>query len=352
MSNEVIRTHNDINSLNFGGFEAVDYDVFFALCVKLRNQGDKRVTLSSDELRQFIGYKGKDKKDFARALISTNDKLLSLRTKIYDEGVVGFNVFQAYYVPKDAKEITVLFSEPARYLITDSVNKYIHTRWDEYKQMTTAYSRRLYILLKQWRTAGGHKWRVKDWRSLMGIPASYKMGNIDQRVINPARRDFEAAGCFVGLKIIKTKEDKGNRITHIEFSFKSEQQDVFPELRENAHDKKSKAEKIADIEAKEAAGTATPEMTALKDTITEEYEWMIEKDYEQAPAPVVVSDDQISFSASELFFSDSQDETNLDPVDPLNDPADVALEPIHAEVKVNEKSESTFRSILRRVFGR
>jgi len=347
MSNEAIRTHNDINSLSFSRFEAVDYDVFFALCVKLRNSGDKKVTLSADELRQFIGYKNKNKKDFARALVATNDKLLTLRTKVYEEGVIGFNVFQAYYVPKDATDITVLFSEPARYLITDSVNQFIHTRWDEYMKMTTAYSRRLYILLKQWRTVGGHKWRVEDWRGLMDIPDTYRMYDIDRQIFNPARRDFAAAGCFVGLEIIKMKEGKGNRITHIEFCFKKEAKDIFPELRGQG-DQKSKPEKIADIEKKEAAGTATPEMVALKDVMQDELDWEIEQGFAAVQEPVV-DDNQISFSVSDLFFGTSS---------VLDDKAEVWEEPVsqnsmNAEpTEAEAKPESTFKAILRRIFKR
>jgi plasmid replication initiation protein len=293
MANEVLRTHNDINALDFSTFEAVDFDIFLALCIKLRNQSDKRVTISADELREFINYDGKDRKLFAKALERSHDRLLRLHTKIYEDGVIGFNIFQAYHIPADASEVTVLFSEPARYLITDRDNLYIYAKWHEYKLMNTSYSRRLYLLLKQWRTAqkdyyykyGGHKWRMEDWRSLMGIPESYTQSDIDKRILIPAMRDFAAAGCFVPVKGIwfyrKLKMGKGNRITHIEFRFTPESE---PKTEVVRLDTKTKAEKSEDLRKKAAAAKVEGNIfdearfANLADTIDGERKWMAAKD--------------------------------------------------------------------------
>ncbi|MEJ4184460.1 replication initiation protein, partial [Enterococcus faecium] len=58
-----------------------------------------------------------------------------------------------------------------------------------------------------------------QFRSLMDIPEYYQMGNIDQKVLNPALRELKKY--FNDLKVTKIKAKKGNKIAKLEFTFSS-----------------------------------------------------------------------------------------------------------------------------------
>ncbi len=43
----------------------------------------------------------------------------------------------------------------------------------------------------QYRSTGYYVVRIEEFRSLMDIPEYYQMGNIDQKVLNPALRELK-----------------------------------------------------------------------------------------------------------------------------------------------------------------
>ncbi|WP_229026001.1 replication initiation protein, partial [Enterococcus faecium] len=77
----------------------------------------------------------------------------------------------------------------------------------------------LFRLLMQYRSTGYYVVRIEEFRSLMDIPEYYQMGNIDQKVLNPALRELKKY--FNDLKVTKIKAKKGNKIAKLEFTFSS-----------------------------------------------------------------------------------------------------------------------------------
>jgi len=60
--------------------------------------------------------------------------------------------------------------------------------------------------------------RIEDFKERMDIPESYRqMGQIDQKVLQPALRELQ--NYFSDLKVAKIKAKKGNKIAKLEFTF-------------------------------------------------------------------------------------------------------------------------------------
>ena len=69
----------------------------------------------------------------------------------------------------------------------------------------------------QYRSTGYYVVRIEDFRERMDIPDNYQMGNIDQKVLQPALRELQ--NYFNDLKVKKIKAKKGNKIAKLEFTF-------------------------------------------------------------------------------------------------------------------------------------
>lgn len=81
------------------------------------------------------------------------------------------------------------------------------------------YSQRLLDLLMQFKGSGVFTMKWTEFREVLEIPENYKPGNIDQRILNPAKVELQKAG----IKITKIeKKKKGRSIDSIRILFKLE----------------------------------------------------------------------------------------------------------------------------------
>jgi plasmid replication initiation protein len=61
--------------------------------------------------------------------------------------------------------------------------------------------------------------KIEDFKAYFQVPKSYKMGNIDQIILNPA---IEELNSKTNIKCSISKRKKGRNITHINFKFEEE----------------------------------------------------------------------------------------------------------------------------------
>ncbi len=79
------------------------------------------------------------------------------------------------------------------------------------------YAKRLYTLLAQNSLTRKYEKDLKGFREILEIPQAYKMGNIDQKVLNPAIKEIELKTKIRNIKINKIKI--GKVINKIVFTF-------------------------------------------------------------------------------------------------------------------------------------
>ena len=79
------------------------------------------------------------------------------------------------------------------------------------------YAKRLYTLLAQNSLTRKYEKDLKGLREILEIPQSYKMGNIDQKVLNPAIKEIQLKTKIRNIKINKIKT--GKIINKIVFTF-------------------------------------------------------------------------------------------------------------------------------------
>ncbi len=79
------------------------------------------------------------------------------------------------------------------------------------------YAKRLYTLLAQNPLSKDFKIELNKFRDILEIPEGYKMGNIDQKVLNPALKEIEEKTDIMNIKIEKIKN--GRNIDKLIFTF-------------------------------------------------------------------------------------------------------------------------------------
>jgi Initiator Rep protein, WH2/Initiator Replication protein, WH1 len=99
-------------------------------------------------------------------------------------------------------------------------------------KLDSGYTKELFRRCMQFTSSGDKSgwWLVTmdDFRKQLGIPKSYQMGNIDQKILNVAKEEFESKGIFEYFHWTKEKSGQGNKVTHIKFHFKLVKQTQTP----------------------------------------------------------------------------------------------------------------------------
>lgn len=220
----VVVYNNEFNGVQLKDFNAVEIDLLMSIMSVMREKGESETTLSFSKLRELSKYNKETAiSSFTDDLESTYDKLIKLNVKVgTSKKWTKFVFFTKYEMNVEDQTITISVNADFKHLINQISGNFTKLELDEITSLKSTYSKNLYRQLKQYRTTGYAIFDMEKFRYLMDIPESYKMGNIDQRVLKPAIN--ELSPYFKNLKFNK-KKGKGKdsrRIKWIEFWFKNE----------------------------------------------------------------------------------------------------------------------------------
>lgn len=239
MSKLAVKYNNDLNSMPLRDFKSVELDLFMTICASVKEEGTNIVTYDFDKLRELSRYEFTGVDRFIDDLQSTYDKLIQTSMKLTDGNIIeAFTLFSRYKINKAEKTVEIQVSEYFKYILNDlNLGNFTRYRLNEYTDIKSTYSKAIYQRLKQWKTPGRWEVGIDEFRRLLSIPDTYKMGNIDQRVLDPAKLDL--APFFVGLKIQKLDKSnklsgKGRPVKKIVFTFQK-QDDSITKIQSNKY---------------------------------------------------------------------------------------------------------------------
>ena len=221
MGNEIVCYKNDMNLVPMRNFNSVEMDLFFSICSQMREQGLKTIEFSFDDLKNLSDYKPTAKQRFADDIESVYRKLLSLQFYQRDENHRGgFVLFTSYDINLTDEIVKIKVNSDFEYVLNQLSREFTKFELEEFTSLRSSYAKTAYRLLKQYRKTGYAIFTIENFRELLCIPAGYQVCDIDRNVLSIAKK--ELSEYFKGLKINKVKAKKGRRITHIEFMFQSE----------------------------------------------------------------------------------------------------------------------------------
>ena len=208
---------NHMNKMNLGILKDKELDLFMSICLKLRDEGTKKIELDFSELKELSKYEGKDFQRFLSDLRGVNKKLLKLNCEYETETEIsGFVLFTDYTIHKIEKKLTVQVNEKFKYILNELTENFTKFELNQFVGLSSQYSKNIFRLLKQFSGAGWREFLLSDFRELLNIPEKYRISEIDKKVLNE-KIIKELQKSFTKLKVLKIK--KGREVHKIRFEW-------------------------------------------------------------------------------------------------------------------------------------
>lgn len=210
-----------MNTVPLRNFNAKEMDLLFSICSQVREKGTDVVEFDFHELKELSDYKMTATKPFLKDIESVYDKLLQLNFKIgTDSEFTKFVLFKKYTVSENKGTVTIGVNEEFKYILNEITQSFTKFELEEFTSLRSSYAKTAYRLLKQYRKTGYAIFTIEQFRELLCIPQSYQMFNINQKILKPIENELSLT--FKNLTINKVTAKKGKKITHIEFIFQAE----------------------------------------------------------------------------------------------------------------------------------
>ena len=215
---DLIKYHNDINKLKLGNFTTKELDVFFSLLLKAKDEKTRDIIISYSEIKDLI----REEQNQARLTsyvrgVSRKLKELNQEIELPNGDIVIFGLFDVITIKPKDKSVVFSVNEIFRYMIDDLVKNFTMFDLRELVSLKGIYPKTLFRLLKQWETTKMYTVKINDFRDLMGIPDTYMMKNIRQKVLKPCLEELGKNFPKLELKELK----KGRNVETLVFTWKA-----------------------------------------------------------------------------------------------------------------------------------
>ncbi len=229
MSHEVVKHHNDLNTIPMRNWSSEEMNFFFAIIAKMRDKGTKLVEFSDKELRSLADYSDWNLPRFKKIMENLGEHIASIR--YYERTSNSFkimNLFSTFEVNwgdnMSDLSVKVGVTENYSYIINKLDAEFTSYELAEFTQIRSTYAKTLYRLLKQWRTKGKREFSIDELKTLLDTPDYYAPSHIDKNILKPVMHELSAF--FKNLKVKKVKANtRGTPVTGYIFTWQSEQTD-------------------------------------------------------------------------------------------------------------------------------
>lgn len=286
---DIVKYHNDFNKVKLPSLTEQEQNIFFGIISKIKNKGENKMgrvsfRITPNEISYFektIKFTPQELLEFSTENLTNKalgNMLLTLREKIFkadftmliekdDEDLIGkviinlFETFTLLYPKNDTEYKNLLRVEMTihpyfSYLVDELNANFTRFELAEFFALSGKYTKTIYRQLKQFRQTGWAEWDFNEFKSLLDIPESYALCDIDKQILKPALKEltqernlFDTKRIpFKGLKYTKIKKG-GNKVTAIRFEW----------TKEKAQELESKQEKKV-----ESTNTSYPKEPNIK----------------------------------------------------------------------------------------
>lgn len=222
MANEVVKYHNDLNTIAMRDWTAEEMDFFFAILTKVRDKGTKTLEFTSDEVKNLSRFTNKHKDRWEKTMENAADKITQINyIEKKNRKIRAMNLFSLFEVDLEEHTVTVQVSQNFEYILNHLEANFTRYELEEIVTLKSTYAKTAYRLLKQWRTIGKREFKIDEFRFLFDIPQSYKSGDINRRAIKPILKELNSFFSNLKCKIVK-KNTRGNPVTGYIFTWEPE----------------------------------------------------------------------------------------------------------------------------------
>ena len=213
----VVKFSNDINNISLKGLTPKEINIFFAILFKAQNLNSLKVTMPCSELRNLsCGEYHCDR--FEKSIENTFRKLMNVNSEFENYQIKSIScVFTDLSFDKANSTLTITINPNICWFPKTKDDPFTFFRLKDLNSVKGVYAKNTFRLLQQFKGSTFFRIYLDKFKHLLGIPASYSISKIDQRVLQPIIK--ELSRFYKGLKIEKIK--KGKSVFRLDFTWSS-----------------------------------------------------------------------------------------------------------------------------------
>ena len=209
--NDIVKYNNDLNKLNMSTLKDKELELFYAICLELKEKGTDVITIDITEFRKEFNIPQVNKKRFNEYLENVQDKFLSLKYTLKTEKRIKKGTFfYDFDADLTTNKMIVRVNPEYSYILNGIVEYYTQFSFAEFQSLKSKYSRILMPKLAQWNSIKKLEFEKENLFEILGVPQSYikDISNFNKKVIKPLKEDLPKV--FYNLKIKSIKKSTAN----------------------------------------------------------------------------------------------------------------------------------------------
>ena len=222
MKNEVVKYHNDLNTVTMRKWTAEEMNFFFSIIAKVRDEGTQEIEFNTDEIQSIANFDKRNPKRWVDTMTNTADKISQLTyIERTTEKISVMTLFSRFDIFPKERKVIVQVSPNFDYMVNRISANFTSYELHEFTQIRSTYAKSVYRLLKQWRTIGKKEFDINEFKRLLDTPEYYGPSEIDKNILKPVSR--ELTQYFKNLKVKKVKANtRGTPVTGYIFTWQPE----------------------------------------------------------------------------------------------------------------------------------
>lgn len=215
MEKDLVKYNNVLNRLSIGKLEEKELELFFALCLELKEKGVDDVYINITEFKNRYNM-GRSNIRFEKYLEVVLSKFLETKLIIKSSnGLEMGNFFRKFKIDFKNNNLFVQVDRDYSFILNDLVEMYTQFSFNQYQGLKSKYAKRLMPKLAQWNGTKKIEFEKEDLFEILGASESYKsdLSSFNKRILKPATAELKKV--FNNLKVTPIKNNNSKTTNKI-----------------------------------------------------------------------------------------------------------------------------------------
>lgn len=202
---DIVKYNNVLNKLNMGKLEEKELELFFALCLELKNKKTDEVFINITDFKNKYNM-GRSNQRFEKYMEIVLEKFLETKMVIKTAKTLELgNFFRKFKLEFETNTLYVQLDNDYKFILNNLVEMYTQFSFKQYQELKSKYAKRLMPKLCQWQGTKKIEYKKDDLFEILGVTENYKkdLGNFRKRILKPATDELKKV--FYNLKVTPLK---------------------------------------------------------------------------------------------------------------------------------------------------
>lgn len=212
---DLVKYNNVLNRLSIGKLEEKELELFFALCLELKEKGVEDVYINITDFKNRYNM-GRSNIRFEKYLEVVLSKFLETKLIIKSaNGLEMGNFFRKFKIDFKNNTLYVQVDRDYSFILNDLVEMYTQFSFNQYQGLKSKYAKRLMPKLAQWSGTKKIEFEKEDLFEILGASESYKsdLSSFNKRILKPATAELKKV--FNNLKVTPIKNNNSKTTNKI-----------------------------------------------------------------------------------------------------------------------------------------